>query len=252
MRLSIKRPLLASAAVAVTVLAACASSPAVKNDMSFFVTSRNGGNGANLGGLEGADRLCQSLASAAGAGSRTWRAYLSATAAGGAPAVNARDRIGRGPWRNANGVVIANDVAQLHGTNNITKQTALTETGAVRQRSRRYAEPARHPDRLAAGRHRDRRKRRHDLRQLDQERRGRRDGRPPRPHRARRERAGQVVELVAPVARLRHRRAEGDRRRRAPLLLRGQLTVQRASSRANRLAAKRQIMRAASGPAGSL
>ena len=131
MRLSIKRPLLASAAVAVTVLAACASSPAAKNDMSFFVSSRNGGNGANLGGLEGADRLCQSLASAAGAGGRTWRAYLSATAAGGAPAVNARDRIGRGPWRNANGVVIASDVNQLHGANNITKQTALTETGAV-------------------------------------------------------------------------------------------------------------------------
>jgi hypothetical protein len=131
MRLSIKRPLLASTAVAVTVLAACASSPAAKNDMSFFVSSRNGGNGANLGGLEGADRLCQSLASAAGAGGRTWRAYLSATAAGGAPPVNARDRIGRGPWRNANGVVIANDVNQLHGANNITKQTALTETGAL-------------------------------------------------------------------------------------------------------------------------
>jgi hypothetical protein len=131
MRLSIKRPLLASAVVAVTVLAACASSPAAKNDMSFFVSSKNGGNGANLGGLDGADRLCQSLASAAGAGSRTWRAYLSTSAAGGSPAVNARDRIGRGPWRNANGVVIANDVTQLHAANNITKQTALTETGAV-------------------------------------------------------------------------------------------------------------------------
>ena len=220
--------------------------------MSFFVTSRNGGNGANLGGLAGADRLCQSLASAAGAGSRTWRAYLSAQAAGGAPAVNARDRIGRGPWRNANGVVIANDVAQLHGANNITKQTALTETGAVV--NGRGDTPNQHdiltgsqPDGTAiAG------NRRHDLRQLDQERRRRGDGRPPRPHRARRERAGQVVELLAPVARLRHRRAAGDRRRRAPLLLRGQLTVQGASSRANRLAAKRQIMRAASGPAGSL
>jgi hypothetical protein len=132
MRLSIKRPLLASAAVAVTVLAACASSPAAKNDMSFFVTSKNGGNGANLGGLAGADRLCQSLASAAGAGGRTWRAYLSAQATtDGAAAVNARDRIGRGPWRNAKGVVIASDVAQLHGANNITKQTALTETGAT-------------------------------------------------------------------------------------------------------------------------
>jgi hypothetical protein len=131
MRLSIKRPMLASAVLAVSVLAACASSPAAKNDMSFFVTSRNGGDGANLGGLAGADRLCQSLAAAAGAGGRTWRAYLSAQAVGGADAVNARDRIGRGPWRNANGVVIANDLAQLHGANNITKQTALTETGGV-------------------------------------------------------------------------------------------------------------------------
>jgi len=132
MRLSIKRPMLASAVVAVTVLAACASSPAAKNDMSFFVTSKNGGDGANLGGLAGADRLCQSLAAAAGAGGRTWRAYLSAQASpDGAAPVNARDRIGRGPWRNANGVVIATDLAQLHGANNISKQTALTETGAV-------------------------------------------------------------------------------------------------------------------------
>ena len=99
--------------------------------MSFFVTSRPGPNGADFGGLAGADRFCQSLAAEAGAGGRTWHAYLSTQAAGGTPAVNARDRIGRGPWRNANGVVIANDVTQLHGANNITKQTALTETGAV-------------------------------------------------------------------------------------------------------------------------
>ena len=118
-------------AAIVVVLAACATSTAMKNDMSFFVSSRGGGNGAALGGLDGADRLCQTLASDVGAGGRTWHAYLSAQAAGGAPAVNARDRIGRGPWRNANGVVIANDVAQLHGNNNLTKQTALTERGAV-------------------------------------------------------------------------------------------------------------------------
>jgi len=118
-------------AAIVVVLAACASSTAMKNDMSFFVSSRGGGNGAALGGLDGADRLCQTLASDVGAGGRTWHAYLSAQAAGGAPAVNARDRIGRGPWRNANGVVIANDVAQLHGNNNLTKQTALTERGTV-------------------------------------------------------------------------------------------------------------------------
>jgi hypothetical protein len=97
--------------------------------MTFFVTSAGSGKGADLGGLEGADRLCQSLAQAAGAGGKTWRAYLSTQASGGAPAVNARDRIGRGPWQNAKGVVIAKDVAELHGTNNLTKQTALTEKG---------------------------------------------------------------------------------------------------------------------------
>jgi hypothetical protein len=131
MRVSNTKWLLLAAAAVISVLAACASSPAMKNDMSFFVSSKGGGSGANLGGLEGADRLCQSLANAAGAGGRTWHAYLSATASGGAAAVNARDRIGRGPWRNANGVVIANDAAQLHGTNNLTKQTALTERGEV-------------------------------------------------------------------------------------------------------------------------
>jgi len=119
-----------AAAVGAT-LVACAMSPAAKNDMTFFVTSRNGGNGAALGGLEGADRLCQTLAADAGVGGRTWHAYLSTQAMNGATAVNARDRIGRGPWRNANGVVIANDLAQLHGTNNLSKQTALTEKGEL-------------------------------------------------------------------------------------------------------------------------
>ena len=129
--MSIRLWIAGSAAALVGVLVACATSPAAKNDMSFFVTSRNGGNGAALGGLEGADRLCQTLAADAGVGGRTWHAYLSTQATNGAPAVNARDRIGRGPWRNANGVVIANDVAQLHGANNISKQTALTEKGEV-------------------------------------------------------------------------------------------------------------------------
>lgn len=98
-------------------------------NMTFFVTSVSSGKGADLGGLEGADRHCQSLAQAAGAGQRTWRAYLSTQAMGGAQAINAKDRIGRGPWQNAKGVVIAKDVAELHGTNNLTKQTALTEKG---------------------------------------------------------------------------------------------------------------------------
>lgn len=94
--------------------------------MSFFVTSSGPGRGGDLGGLAGADAHCQSLARAVGAGDRTWRAYLST---GGAGAVNARDRIGRGPWRNAKGEVVARDVAHLHGDNNINFQTALNEKG---------------------------------------------------------------------------------------------------------------------------
>src|SRR3712207_4154192 len=106
-------------------------SPASAQDMTFFVTSVGPGKGADLGGLEGADRHCQSLAQAAGAGGSTWRAYLSTQAVGGAQAVNARDRIGRGPWQNANGVTIAKDVDELHGNNNLTKQTALNEKGEM-------------------------------------------------------------------------------------------------------------------------
>lgn len=98
------------------------------NPMGFFVTSSNPGNGADFGGLAGADRHCQALATAAGAGGKTWRAYLSTTGAGGE---NARDRIGRGPWMNAKGVVIASDVNQLHGTNQISRATALNERGEV-------------------------------------------------------------------------------------------------------------------------
>src|SRR3954452_21943940 len=96
--------------------------------MTFFVTSAGSGKGADLGGLEGADRICQSLAQAAGAGGKTWRAYLSTQ---GPNAVNARDRIGKGPWTNAKGVVIAKDLTELHGQNNINKETALTERGEV-------------------------------------------------------------------------------------------------------------------------
>ena len=97
-------------------------------DMSFFVSSTGSGKGADLGGLEGADRICRTLAEAAGAGGRTWRAYLSTQGAG---AVNARDRIGAGPWVNAKGVVVAKNPAELHGSNNLTKQTALNEKGEV-------------------------------------------------------------------------------------------------------------------------
>jgi hypothetical protein len=99
--------------------------------MSFFVTSAGSGDGGNLGGLEGADKQCQQLAAAAGAGNRTWRAYLSQAAAGSLPVVNARDRIGTGPWYNAKGQLIASNVEDLHeDRNNVRKPTALTETGA--------------------------------------------------------------------------------------------------------------------------
>lgn len=97
-------------------------------DMSFFITSAGPGDGANLGGLEGADRHCQDLAEAAGAGNRTWRAYLSTT---GPDSVDARDRIGSGPWHNAKGVTIAQDVDELHGENHLTKETQLTEKGGM-------------------------------------------------------------------------------------------------------------------------
>ncbi|MES2990541.1 MAG: hypothetical protein V4844_03895 [Pseudomonadota bacterium] len=103
-----------------------------KTGMSFFVTSAGPGQGANLGGLAGADAQCQKLAAAAGAGNRTWRAYLSQQPTANVPGVNARDRIGKGPWTNAKGVVVATDVANLHGAaNNLNKQTAVTEKGAV-------------------------------------------------------------------------------------------------------------------------
>ncbi len=115
----------AVAALALAMLAAPAM--AQQSSMTFFVTSANPGKGADLGGLEGADRYCQQLATAAGAAAKTWRAYLSTQGPG---AVNAKDRIGKGPWQNAKGAVVAKDVSDLHGANNnLNKQTALTEKG---------------------------------------------------------------------------------------------------------------------------
>jgi hypothetical protein len=99
--------------------------------MGFFVTSAGPGNGADLGGLAGADAHCQKLAASAGAGNRTWRAYLSTGWTSTTPAVNARDRIGKGPWFNAKGVLVASDVENLHTANNIIKTTALTEKGEI-------------------------------------------------------------------------------------------------------------------------
>ncbi|MCA1585105.1 MAG: hypothetical protein LC791_10165 [Acidobacteria bacterium] len=100
--------------------------------MTFFITSAGPGQGANLGGVAGADKHCQTLAQSAGAGGRTWRAYLSADAAGGQPAVHAKDRIGKGPWINAKGVPVAESVADLHSDKNkLSKENSLTEKGAV-------------------------------------------------------------------------------------------------------------------------
>ena len=114
--------------VACLAVLSVAPANAQQTTMSFFITSVGSGKGADLGGIAGADAHCQNLAKAAGAGAKTWHAYLSTQGAG---AVNARDRIGRGPWTNAKGIVVAKDVAELHGTNNLTKQTALTEKGDV-------------------------------------------------------------------------------------------------------------------------
>ena len=119
------------ASAALLALGMSSGAQAQSGDMTFFITSTGPGNGADLGGLEGADRHCQELAEAAGAGERTWRAYLSTQAVGGEPAVNARDRIGQGPWQNAEGATIAASLEELHGDNNLDKQTALTEGGEV-------------------------------------------------------------------------------------------------------------------------
>lgn len=124
------------AAATAMLLGACATPPPT-GPMGFFVTSVGSGKGADLGGLAGADAHCQQLATAAGAGQRTWRAYLSTTEVAGvapaaaSPAVHARDRIGTGPWFNAKGMLIAADVASLHSDNNVTKTTALDENGAL-------------------------------------------------------------------------------------------------------------------------
>ena len=118
--------LMACAAVAAIGLSGAIQ--AQQNAMTFFVSSVGVGKGADLGGLAGADRHCQALAQAVGAGGKTWHAYLSTQGDG---AVNAKDRIGHGPWQNAKGVAIAKDVAELHGTNNVAKETSLDEKGAV-------------------------------------------------------------------------------------------------------------------------
>jgi hypothetical protein len=119
--------------IALFALLVAAPAAAQQNQMSFFITSAGPGDGANLGGLAGADARCKQLADAsgvAGASNKTWRAYLSAKASNGQPAVNAKDRIGNGPWYNAKGVMVAQNVADLHSDNNkLGKENSLTEKG---------------------------------------------------------------------------------------------------------------------------
>ncbi len=117
---------------AMALMAPSAPALTAQGTLSFFITSVGPGKGADLGGLAGADAHCSALAKEAGAGNRQWRAYLSATAANGQPAVNAKDRIGAGPWFNAKGVQVAANVADLHSDNNkLSKENSLTEKGEV-------------------------------------------------------------------------------------------------------------------------
>jgi hypothetical protein len=128
----VKRTRIAAATVLASLaVVGCTTGMQAQPPMSFFVTSVGKGNGADLGGLAGADAHCQALAKAAGSTYTTWRAYLSTTLPGGDAGVSARDRIGNGPWYNAKGVMVARNIEELHGNNNVTKQTALTEKGAV-------------------------------------------------------------------------------------------------------------------------
>jgi hypothetical protein len=127
-----KKAVLFASAALIGAAATVSTVNSQQNEMSFFITSVGSGNGANLGGLAGADAHCATLASAAGSSGKTWRAYLSAHATANSPAVDARDRIGFGPWYNANGVEIASNINNLHGpANNLNKQTALTEQGNI-------------------------------------------------------------------------------------------------------------------------
>jgi len=117
-----------AASVALLALGLSGGAHAQQSEMTFFIASVDGGKGADFGGLAGADKHCQKLAAAVGAGKQNWRAYLSTS---GPNAVNARDRIGKGPWRNAEGRLMARNVAELHGINNINRMTGLTEKGTI-------------------------------------------------------------------------------------------------------------------------
>jgi hypothetical protein len=140
-----------AAGLSLSASVACAQSQPAPT-MSFFVTSKGRGFGANLGGLRGADAHCQQLAASVGAGQRTWRAYLSAPATGDQPVTHARDRIGSGPWFNARGVRIASNVAELHdGPNELGPANTLTEKGATVAPGRHDILTGSNPDGTLAG-----------------------------------------------------------------------------------------------------
>ncbi|HEU0156076.1 MAG TPA: hypothetical protein VFQ82_08395 [Stellaceae bacterium] len=122
-----------AAIILLSTLAGHAQQPRPQSpDMTFFVTSVGLGRGGDLGGVDGADKQCQALAQAAGAGGKTWRAYLSTQAADGTAAINARDRIGSGPWQNFKGVIVAKSIDDLHGPDNkLSMETSLTERGTM-------------------------------------------------------------------------------------------------------------------------
>src|SRR5258706_15229434 len=128
MKISIRISLVAAVALA---LGSCGGMQSQQRGMSFFVTSVGSGKGADLGGLDGADRHCQSLARATGSRDRNWRAYLSTSASGGDPAGNAPHRVGRGPGQNPKGGRLPGNLEQPHGANNLTKETALSERGEM-------------------------------------------------------------------------------------------------------------------------
>lgn len=123
------KALLLTSAALLTAAATVSTVNSQQNEMSFFITSEGSGRGADLGGLAGADAHCQALAEDTGS-IKSWRAYLSAHPTANRPAVDARSRIGFGPWYNAEGVEVASNLNNLHGpNNNLNKQTALTENG---------------------------------------------------------------------------------------------------------------------------
>ena len=199
--------------------------------MSFFVTSTPG-KGADYGGLAGADLHCQQLAAANGAGGKTWRAYLSTQGKDGVPTVNARDRIGTGPWLQRQGRAHRERRRSLHGAgNNVTKQTALEREGPGRERPRRHAEPPRHPRPAPSRTARRSSPNDRDMTCANWTRSGA-EGTAVVGHHDR-QRADErslvhVVEFLARVARrLQHRGAQGNGRRRAPLLLRYKLSATR-------------------------